>query len=252
MYESKYSKMIKSTYFLIAFLLIPVLLNECNSGDKPGKPRKEKISVQKVYGPSDMLVSEITMKDGVRHGPTTNYYQSGKVQSVINFENGKRQGESVWYYEDGKPYQVTQYINDMKEGIQKKYYKSGKILAEVPFYNDEQQIGIKEYTETGELITDYPEIIFEKPVKTSSSGQFVLRMHLSDNSKEVVFEQRMINAAGDTVMAKVSAKEGIGEIPFFVEKGKSVAAQVQIRAKTRTSLKNIYVAERQYYVKIKN
>jgi antitoxin component YwqK of YwqJK toxin-antitoxin module len=244
--------MIKSRYFIIAFILIPVFLNECNSGDKPGKPRKEKTSIQKVYSRSGMLVSEITMKDGVRHGPTTNYYQSGKVQSVINFENGSQQGESVWYYEDGKPYQVTQYINDKKEGIQKKYYKSGKILAEVPFFNDEQQTGIKEYTETGELITDYPEIIFEKPVKTSSSGQFILRMHLSDNSKEAVFEQMMINGTGDTVMAKVATKEGIGEIPFFAEKGTTVAAQIQVRAKTRTRLKNIYIAERQYYVKIKN
>jgi antitoxin component YwqK of YwqJK toxin-antitoxin module len=199
-----------------------------------------------------MLVSEITMKDGVKHGPTTNYYESGKIQSVINFENGQQQGESVWYYEDGKPYQVTQYINGKIEGIQKKYYKSGKILAEVPFINDEQQTGIREYTETGALITNYPEIVFEKPVKTSPSGQFILRMHLSDNSREVIFEQMAINAAGDTVIAKVATTEGIGEIPFFVEKGKSVAAQVQIRARTRTRLKNIYIAERQYYVKISN
>jgi hypothetical protein len=210
--------MIKSKHFLIVFFLISLLLNACNSGDKPGRPRKEKTSVQKVYSRSGMLVSEITMRDGVRHGPTTNYYQSGKVQSVINFENGKQQGESVWYYEDGKPYQVTQYINDKIEGIQKKYYKSGRILAEVPFYNGEQLIGIKEYTETGELITDYPEIIFEKPVKTSTSGQFIIKMHLSDNSMGVVFEQMLINVAGDTVMAKVSTNKGTGEIPFFVEK----------------------------------
>jgi hypothetical protein len=147
---------------------------------------------------------------------------------------------------------VTQYVNGKIEGIQKKYYKSGRILAEVPFYNDEQQPGIREYTETGELIKDYPEIVFEKPVKTSPSGQFMLRMHLSDNSREVVFEQMTINAAGDTVIAKVNTNEGIGEIPFLVEKGKSVAAQVQIRARTRTKLKNIYITERQYYVKIIN
>jgi len=61
-----------------------------------------------------------------------------------------------------------------------------------------------------------------------------------------------INTADDTVIAKVSTIEGIGKIPFFVEKGKSVAAQVQIRARTRTQLKNIYITERQYYVRIKN
>jgi antitoxin component YwqK of YwqJK toxin-antitoxin module len=244
--------MTKYPFSLIASLLIPLILISCSSGDKPGRPGKEKTRVQKVYGHSDILVSEITMKGEVRHGPTRNYYESGKIQSVINFENGIQQGEAVWYYEDGKPYQISQYINGKIEGLQKKYYKSGRILAEVPFYRGEQKVGMKEYTEAGELITDYPQIEFEKPVKTSRSGQFLLRMHMSDNSKEVVFEQVITNVPGDTVIAKVNTIDGTGEIPFFVEKGQSVAAQVQLRARIRTRLKNIYIAERQYYVKIKN
>jgi hypothetical protein len=188
----------------------------------------------------------------VREGTTTNYYESGHIQSVFNFKNGKEEGESVWYYEDGKPYQVTWYVNGEKEGIQKKYYRSGKLLAEVPFLKDNQQKGMKEYTETGELITGYPEIVFEKPVQTSPSGQFLLRLHLSDNSKEVAFEQMMVNASGDTVIADVPAREGIGELPFMVGKGQTAAIQVLIRAKIRTRLKNIYITDRQYYGKIRN
>ncbi len=224
----------------------------CNSGDKPGHQRKEKTSIQKIYSRSGVLVSEISMKDGVKHGPSTNYYESGKVQSVINFENGKQQGESTWYYENGKPYQVTQYVNGEAEGIQKKYYKSGRLLAEIPFRNGKQLNGMKEFTETGELISGYPEIVFDKPVRTSVSGQFILKMHLTDNSKEVVFEQVLVSATGDTILGDISTLDGIGEIPFIVNKGQSVAAQVQIKAKTRTPLKNIYITERQYYVKIKN
>jgi hypothetical protein len=234
--------MVKYIHFIICFCIFLIFINACNSEDK----------TQKVYSRSGVLVSEISMKDGVRNGPATNYYESGKVQSVINFENGKQQGESIWYYEDGKPYQVTWYENGEEEGVQKKYYRSGRLLAEVPYHKGKQQIGMKEYTETGELITDYPEIVFEKPLKTSPSGQFILKMHLSDNSEEVVFEQVVTNTSGDTLMADVPVREGIGEIPFFVEKGKSVAAQIQIRAKTRTQLKNIYITERQYYVRIKN
>jgi hypothetical protein len=244
--------MIKQKFFIIGSGILAVLVIGCNSGDRPGRFSKEKTDIQKIYSRSGVLISEISMKDGVKHGPSTNYYESGKVQSVINFENGKQQGESTWYYENGKPYQVTQYVNGEAEGIQKKYYKSGRLLAEIPFRNGKQLNGMKEFTETGELITGYPEIVFDKPVRTSVSGQFILKMHLSDNSKEVVFEQVLVSATGDTILADIFTLDGVGEIPFIVNKDQSVAAQVQIKAKTRTRLKNIYITERQYYVKINN
>jgi hypothetical protein len=244
--------MLRPKYFIVGIAILSMLVIACNSNDKSGRSRKEKISIRKIYSRSGVLVSEISIKDSVKHGSSKNYYESGKVQSILNFENGKQQGESIWYYENGKPYQVTQYVNGEEEGIQKKFYKSGRLLAEVPFHKGQQLTGMKEYTETGDLITDYPEIVFDKPVKATSSGQFILKMRLSDNSKEVVFEQVVVSATGDTVLAAVDTREGIGEIPFFVDKGKSVAAQIQIKAKTRTRLKNIFITERQYYVKIKN
>ena len=234
--------MLKHKHLIIFIDILAILVIACNPADKP----------QKVYNRSGVLESEISMKDGVREGPTTNYYESGKIQSVFNFKNGKEEGESVWYYEDGKPYQVTWFVNGEEEGIQKKYYKTGELLAEVPFHKGKQLTGMKEYTEKGELITGYPEIVFEKPVRTSPSGQFLLRMHLSDNSKAVVFEQLTVNSMGDTVMADVLTREGIGEIPFFVGKGQTVTVQAQIRAKTRTRLKNIYITDRKYYSKIRN
>lgn len=244
--------MIKPNSLLIGLGILSLLTIACNSGDKPGKSRKEKITIQKKFSRSGVLVSEISMKDSVRHGPTKNYYENGKIQSIIPFEDGKRQGESVWYYENGKPYQVTQYINGEAEGIQKKYYQSGRLLAEVPFHNGRQLPGMKEYTETGELITDYPQIIFENPVRTSVPGRFILKMYMSDHSKEVAFEQVVISATGDTILATVPTQDGIGEIPFFAERGKTVVAQVTIKAKTRTRLKNIYITEGQYMVKVRN
>ena len=244
--------MIKLNNYLVGLCILSLLAIACNSGDKSGGARKEKITIRKKFSTTGVLVSEISMKDGIRHGPTKNFYENGKIQSLINYEEGKQQGESIWYYENGKPYQVTQYVNGQEQGIQKKYYQSGRMLAEVPFRNGHQLPGMKEYTETGELITDYPEIVFETPVRSSVPDRFVLRMHMSNNSKEVAFKQMVISANGDTIMADVPAQEGIGEIPFFVEKGKSVVAQVHIQAKTRTRLKNIYITERQYFVRIKN
>jgi hypothetical protein len=244
--------MIKLNNLLIIVSLLSMTLVACNSGEKSGRPRKEKITIRKQFSRSGVLVSEISMKDTVRHGPTKNYYENGKVQSIINFEDGKRQGESIWYYENGSPYQVTPYVNGQEEGIQKKYYQSGRLLAEVPFHNGKQLPGMKEYTELGEVITGYPEIVFEKPVRTSVPGRFILKMHMSDNSREVAFEQIVITASGDTILATVPTQNGIGEIPFFADKGKTVVAQVRIKAKTRTRLKNIYITEGQYLVRINN
>jgi len=244
--------MIKSKGYLIALVFLSLIIIACNSVDKPGRLGKEKLTIQKKFNQSGKLIAEVSLKDGVKHGPTTNYYENGKVHSVVNFEDGKQEGETIWYYENGKPYQVTPFINGQEHGLQKKYYQSGKLLAEVPYINGRQQPGMKEFKETGELITDYPEIVFEKPLKSDVPGRFMLKMHMSDNSREVAFEQKVINSNGDTIMAKVPTSEGIGEIPFYVDKGKTVVAQIYIQAKTRTRLKNIYITENQYLVKIKN
>lgn len=244
--------MIKPNYFIIGTGIILLLVIACNPGDKPGGARKEKITIRKKFSRTGALASEISLKDGIMHGPTKNYYENGKIQSLINYEEGKQQGESIWYYENGRPYQVTQYINGEEQGIQKKYYQSGRLLAEVPFHKGQQMPGMKEYTEIGDLITGYPEIVFEKPERSSVPDRFVLRMYISDNSKEIAFEQMVISANADTVMADVSTRDGTGEIPFFVDKGKSVVAQVHIKAKIRTKLKNIYITEGQYLVRIKN
>lgn len=244
--------MIKMNKYFVGLFILSLIVIACNSGDKSGGARKEKITVRKKFSTSGVLVSEISMKDGIRHGPTKNYYENGKIQSLINFEEGKQQGESIWYYENGRPYQVTPFVNGQEQGIQKKYYQSGRLMAEVPFSNGHQLPGMKEYSQTGDLLTDYPEIVFEMPAKSSVPGRFILRMHMSDNSKEVAFEQMVISASGDTIMADVPSQEGIGEIPFSVEKGKTVVARVHIQAKTRTRLKNIYITDEQYFVRIKN
>jgi len=216
------------------------------------KEQKEKITVQKKYDRAGRVVSEVSVKDGLKHGPTRNYYENGKLHSIVNYEEGKQHGESVWYYENGKPYQVTIFVNGKQEGIQKKYYQSGELMAEIPFSNGEQQVGMKEYTESGTLITNYPEIVFEKPQRTSSPNRVVLKIHLSNNSNEVTFHQRIIASAGDTLLAAVPTKDGVGEFTFFIAKGTSTEADITIIAKTKTRLRNNYILEGVYHVKIDN
>ena len=236
----------------MALGFLSLILFACNSVDKPGKTGKEKLTIQKKFNQSGRVIAEVSLKNGVKHGPTTNYYENGKIHSVVNFVEGKQEGETIWYYENGRPYQVTPFINGEENGTQKKYYQSGKLLAEVPFIHGHQQPGMKEYTEAGNLIMEYPVIIFEKPVRSDVPGRYRLKMHMSDDSREVVFEQKIISSAGDTTLAKVPTMDGIGEIPFYVDKGKTVIVQLYVQAKIRTHLKNIYITENQYLVKIKN
>jgi len=244
--------MIKSKGLLVGIGTLFLFVIACNSGDKPGKTSKEKITIQKKFNQSGVLTAEVSLKNGVKHGLTTNYYENGKIHSIVNFVDGKQEGETIWYFENGRPYQVTPFINGEEHGMQKKYYQSGRLLAEVPYIHGHQQPGMKEYTESGNLITEYPGIIFEKPARSDVPGRFILKMHMSDDSREVVFEQKIINSAGDTTLAKVPAVDGIGELPFYVDKSKTVIVQIYIQAKTRTRLKNIYITERQYLVKITN
>lgn len=233
-------------------IILALVSGGCNSGGKDDRIRKEKTTIQKKYDRAGRVVSEVSIKDGLKHGPTRNYYESGKLHSIVHYNEGKLHGESVWYYENGQPYQVTPYINGKRNGIQKKYYQSGKLMAEVPFIKGEQQPGMKEYSETGKLITDYPEIVFEKPQKTASPNRMILKIHLSNNSKEVTFHQRIISSTDDTLMAEVPTKDGIGEFTFFISKGELVETDLTIVAKTKTRLRNNYIIEGVYHVKIQN
>jgi hypothetical protein len=233
-------------------LVVSLCIIVCNSCNKEGRTGKEKLTIHKKFSQSGQLIAEVSYKDSIRHGPTTNYYENGKIHSVVNFVNGKQEGETTWYYENGKPYQVTPFVNGQEHGVQKKYYQSGQLMAEAKYVNGHLQPGMKEYTESGELITDYPVIVFDKPLKSDVPGRYILKMHMSDNSKEVVFEQKVISSAGDTTLAKVPTTDGVGEIPFFVDKGKTVVAQIYVQAKVRTRLKNVYLTENQYLMKITN
>lgn len=233
-------------------IILSILSGGFISGCKDGKSGEDKITIQKEYDRAGRVISEISVKDGMKHGPTRNYYEDGKLHSVINYEEGKRHGELVWYYENGKQYQVTAYIHGKQNGIQKKYYESGKLMAEIPYRDGEQQPGMKEYTETGNLVTDYPEIVFEKPERMGSPNRFAIKIHLSDNSEGVLFQQRIISNTGDTMMAIVPTTNGIGEITFFVEKGGSTQANISIVAKSKTRLRNNYVTDSTYHVKIVN
>jgi hypothetical protein len=113
------------------------------------------------------------------------------------------------------------------------------LMSEVPYFEGEQIPGMKEYKENGELITDYPEIVFLEPEKTSPDRYF-LRFHMSNKSRNVRFQQSIISNDGDTLMADVPTRDGVGEIPFFVSKGGSVRTTVTVYAAVNTPLRNVY------------
>ena len=233
---------------ILVFLIIS--LTSCGSGSQ-GKS-DDGTQIQRKYNQMGKLEAEISHIDGIKHGPARYYYDNGKLQYLIHYENGKKHGESTWYYEDGKVYQVTPFVNGEEHGIKKKYYPSGNLMSEAKYINGEQQPGLEEYTETGKLITGYPEIVFEKPVKESTGNRFTLKMHMSNNTKEVAFKQLVISKDGDTITAPVPTRDGIGEIPFFVNKGGSTSAVIHISAVTKTKLNNRYVTSSDYKVNIHN
>lgn len=235
-------------YLTCSFLII--CITSCGPGSQGNG--KDGTQIQRKYNQMGKLESEISHIDGLKHGPAKYYYDDGKMQYLINYEQGKKHGESTWYYEDGKVYQVTPFVYGNEHGVKKKYYPSGNLMSEVTYKNGEQLADLKEYTEQGKLITKYHEIVFEKPVKESSGNRFTLKIHLSNNEKEVAFHQLVISNDGDTITAPVPTINGVGEIPFFVTKGGSTSAVIHITATTKTKLNNRYITTGEYTVRIDN
>ena len=237
-------------HFYLSVLVFGICMISCSSGNRSSS--EDGTQIQRKYNQMGKVESEISHIDGLKHGQAKYYYDNGKMQYLIHYDQGKKHGESTWYYEDGKVYQVTPFIHGEEHGVKKKFYASGKLMSEVTYRNGEQQPGLKEYTEDGKLLTKYPEIVFVKPVRESTGTRFTLKMQMSNKTKEVAFTQLVISNSGDTITAPVPTKDGVGEIPFFVNKGGSTSTVIHITAVTKTKFNNRYITSGEYNLKITN
>jgi antitoxin component YwqK of YwqJK toxin-antitoxin module len=210
--------------------------------------------ITRNYSSNGRLISTVNYVNGKKDGKTTNYYSAGKVHSTILYKNGVREGDAVWYYKSGRPYSINPYVNNKLNGVQKKYYENGKLQAEIPYWDGQPGIGLKEYTPEGKLITKYPKIIIQEVNQITTSDKFILKIYLSNHSGNVQFylddlDQRKYLKK---YMYEIPVQDGVATRLYDVPPGYVKFQKINIIAKVKTDLGNIYVTQRTYNLAIQH
>jgi hypothetical protein len=158
----------------------------------------------KKYYSGNLLLKEVTFKNGVRQGETKTYYQGGQLYQTFWYENGLREDSARWYYLEGQLFRSTPMKHDTIDGTQNQYYRNGRLKAKINYIKGLRSPILEEYNQNGKLIRDYPEIVFNINDNYNSTGKVRISLELSDKSKKVKFYRgEFTGGVFDTVKCKL-------------------------------------------------
>jgi len=231
----------------ILFFLLALFLISCNNqvsrktDDRPFRLAVNGDTIYQVLNKQGTLISEETVKNGMKNGPAWTYYPSGKVKEKVLYKDDKKHGVAEWYFEGGKVYQQTPYENGLIDGMKKKYFEGGMISAEIPYEKGQPLLGTNEYTKDGELLQDTTALLFYPENDVKEEGKFRLRLYLSDKSRDVFY---YYYKEVDGEMSKIgipSAYNGIGDYLITGLPKTEVPKQIRFYAEKKSSRGNPFV-----------
>lgn len=158
----------------------------------------------KKYFSNDLLIKEVTFKNGIQEGEMKSYYQGGQLNQTIWYENGLREDSVRKYYLEGQIFRTTPYKHDTIDGTQIQYYLNGRVKAKLHYIKGLRTPLLEEYTRDGKLIKNYPEIVFTLSDNYSTTGKVRINLELTDKSRKVNFYRgEFTNGVFDTAKCKI-------------------------------------------------
>jgi hypothetical protein len=203
------------------------------------------------YRQNNTLLSEVTVKNGMRNGLCLNYYENGKIQNEITYQDDIKVGRSTWNYESGQLYRESNYVDGKLEGLQKVYYEDGRIQAEIPYKNGNLLTGTKEFNKDGKLKRSYPEIIIRPVDKLAFDNKYYLHISLSKSASKAKF-YRVAEIGGSQNDIPLPLKNGIAEISWHVPKSGYVMERVIVAVEFNTALNSPVRLEKSHNLAIEN
>jgi hypothetical protein len=245
----------KKLLYTLIILVIPVAFTGCNgkgTGKKGAETSADTITVPdtgftgiKQYMSGQYVVSEVTFKNGVRHGLMKSFYQGGEVRTTFWYENGLKQDSARWYYPDGKLFRTTPFRNDTVDGIQKQFYRTGKVRARIGFSKGLRTPFIQEYSSNGKLITGYPEILVNVTDEYKTKGIYRIGLELSDLSTKVKFYKGdFIDGRFDTLQVRHLSTVKGKTVLVLKKSNETGPGSVSVIAEIITSLGNKYLTSK--------
>ncbi|MEI6049706.1 MAG: hypothetical protein WCS03_12455 [Bacteroidota bacterium] len=187
-------KIFSGSLLLIIGLLVFAGCNGRRSAKKDSQSNNDTIAVAdtgytgiKLYMSGQIVVKEVTFKNGVREGLMKSFYQTGELRQTFWYRNGLREDSAKWYYQEGKVFRSTPYKKDTIDGIQKQYFRNGRLKAKLGYIKGLRTPYLEEFTKDGKLMSGYPELVIKIRDDYHTKGTYSISMELSDKSTKVKY-----------------------------------------------------------------
>ncbi len=183
-------KIFSSTIVVILALLFSGGCTNKGSGKKDANVENDPANAADSivqYFSNQVLLKEVSFKNGVRNGLTKTYYRGGQLYQTFWYINDLREDSSGYYYLEGQLFRSTPYKHDTIDGIQRQYYRTGEIKAKIGYSKGLRTPYFEEFTKEGKHVKGYPDIVTGINDEYNSSGRYTINLSLSDNNKKVKF-----------------------------------------------------------------
>jgi hypothetical protein len=212
-------KIYSSSVIIILSLLIITACNGKRAAKKDALTENDTTAVPdtgytgiKQYMSRQVLIKEVTFKNGVREGLMKSFYQTGELRQTFMYRNGLREDSAKWYFQQGQLFRSTPYKRDTIDGIQKQYFRNGRLKAKIGYIKGLRTPYLEEFTMDGRLIGGYPVLVVNIRDEYITKGSYRILLELSDKSTQVRYYRGDLSAGVfDTAHCKlIKTINGVG------------------------------------------
>lgn len=243
-----------SARLISGVLMVSLVLGGCELSIGTKKTQKKKDNIARTYSRDKKLVSEVPMKDKMRHGVAKTYYTNGKVKLELPYVDDKREGTSRRYYESGLLYQETDYKDDQIHGVQKKYEEAG-LMSEARYEDGKPCQGLVEYSD-GKKRTNFPSIVIKVVDRIQTDGTYTLLLSVTEGALNAKFYVGELTKSGclhyGLIPLPKGEKRNTGVIFYSLSPGQFYMEELNIIAEVETRKGNTWITQKTFPLSIEN
>jgi TonB family protein len=96
----------------------------------------------------------LTIKVTAQLDSLVSYHNNGKIESIIHLRDNVRDGDASFYWENGNPKLKLTYVNGRVEGLVRKYYQNGALSEMFTIESGKREGPTSLFDSTGKYIED--------------------------------------------------------------------------------------------------
>jgi antitoxin component YwqK of YwqJK toxin-antitoxin module len=103
-----------------------------------------------TYFSENRRISDEQMANGVKHGKSKKYYETGEVWEETDWINGVQEGNYEVFFKNGQPFFQCKMKNNLRNGLCLTYFQNGRVELEAHYKNGLHHGEWKYFKENGD------------------------------------------------------------------------------------------------------